>query len=164
MNNKVFTGLLIVAAGIVAGWFILGGNNNFLQSWTKTQPTGTTSVPTAMTRQGPSGALPIAGTFGGSTEKGGVSERTVITYTDTGFAPSPVTVKKGATVTFVNESSRGMWVASAMHPTHQLLPGFDQLKTVGKSGTYEYVFTKVGTWKYHNHVNPADTGSVAVTE
>jgi hypothetical protein len=57
-----------------------------------------------------------------------------------------------------------MWVASAVHPTHLLLPGFDELKSTGKGGTYEYTFVKVGTWQYHNHVNPSDTGSVVVTE
>ena len=67
-------------------------------------------------------------------DKGGVAARTVVTYTDTGFAPLSVTIKKGTTVTFVNESSRGMWVASAVHPTHQLLPGFDQESGWGVTG------------------------------
>jgi hypothetical protein len=57
-----------------------------------------------------------------------------------------------------------MWVASAVHPTHQLLPGFDQLASVAKGGTYEYSFAKVGTWKYHNHMKPTDFGGVVVTE
>jgi hypothetical protein len=35
---------------------------------------------------------------------------------------------------------------------------------MGKDGAYEYTFVKVGTWHYHNHVNPADAGAVVVTE
>ena len=57
-----------------------------------------------------------------------------------------------------------MWVASAVHPTHQLLPGFDRAQKRVSGGTYDYAFVKVGTWKYHNHVNPSDTGAVVVTE
>ncbi len=57
-----------------------------------------------------------------------------------------------------------MWTASAPHPQHTNYAGFDQLKSVPNGGTYEFTFTKVGTWKYHNHVAPTFTGSVTVTE
>ena len=102
---------------------------------------------------------------GEAIEKGGVSAvaTSSVQYGDSGFTPNTVSVKAGTTVRFSNQSSRGMWVASAVHPTHQLLPGFDQLQSVGKGGTYEYTFAKVGTWKYHNHVNATDTGTVVVT-
>ncbi|MDO8451750.1 MAG: hypothetical protein Q7S76_02670, partial [bacterium] len=95
-------------------------------------------------------------------EKGGIPARTVITYSDSGFTPASVTVSVGTTVQFVNEAETGMWVASAVHPTHQLLPGFDELTSVGRGGTYEYTFGKVGTWKYHNHMAPTKTGVVIV--
>ena len=98
------------------------------------------------------------------TEKGGVMGEAVVTYTDNSYMPSTITVKKGTAVTFRNESASSMWTASAVHPTHQLLSGFDQLKSVVSGGTYEYTFTKVGTWKYHNHVKPTDTAVVVVTE
>ena len=107
-------------------------------------------------------AAKISSGSGQQMEKGGEKERKVVTYTDTGFAPSPFTVSKDTTVTFVNESSRGMWVASDVYPTNQLLPGFDALSAVPKNGTYEYMFVKVGTWRYHNQVNPADSGTVVV--
>lgn len=87
---------------------------------------------------------------------------TTVHYTNAGFSPNPLNVKIGATVTFINESSLKMWVASAFHPTHQELPGFDQLKWVGNGGTYQYTFTKVGDWKYHNHLNPSHFGTVVV--
>ncbi len=51
-----------------------------------------------------------------------------------------------------------MWVASAMHPTHQLLPGFDELTAVPKGTSYEYTFTKDGAWKFHDHINPEARG------
>ncbi|HUD19370.1 MAG TPA: hypothetical protein VMR81_02935 [Patescibacteria group bacterium] len=94
--------------------------------------------------------------------KGGGVTREVVTYTDSGFAPTPLTVSAGTTVTFVNESSHGMWVASDIYPTDQLLPGLNAHGLVAKSGTYEYTFTNVGTWRYHNDANPHDVGSIVV--
>ncbi len=168
MSNKFLIGLVVLAAGLAIGWYVLQGTPLTTGGGIKVGQA--TAVPTkAGGTKGGSGTgsgvdLTVPVTTGEVMDKGGISARMVITYTDSGFAPSPVSVKAGTTVTFVNESSRGMWVASAVHPTHQLLPGFDQLKSVAKSGTYEYTFTKVGTWKYHNHVNPTDTGSVVVTQ
>lgn len=162
MNNKVFFGLLILVAGVFAGWYVFGGNPPSYDTLMGKSSVKETITPTS--RLGQNDTNPVGTLEGESMEKGGAQARGVVTYTDTGFAPKPLTVKKGTTVTFVNESSRGMWVASAAHPTHQLLPGFDQLSQVAKGGSYEYTFIKVGTWTYHNHISTSDTGSVVVTE
>lgn len=89
-------------------------------------------------------------------------EVSTIKYTDEGFEPQSVTVKVGSTVTFVNESDLDMWVASALHPTHLELPGFDQLKGEPKGSTYSFTFEKKGTWKFHDHLTPKFYGSVVV--
>ncbi len=162
--NKIIIGLIVLAAGVLAGWYLLGTGNlkntlPFTQpSVNKTEDKGLKDVDASTT---PSTSI---GTETGipETTKGGVSERTVITYTGSGFNPRTVTVPLGTTVAFLNDSSKGMWVASDMHPTHQLLPGFDQLASVENGGSYEYTFTKAGTWTYHNHVNASHTGSVVV--
>ena len=160
MNNKLFFGLIVLAAGLLVGWFMFGGSVPSLGNLTGTQ---TEEMPTPTQAAGFPFEEESTGT-GTMEDKGGVVARTVVTYTNTGFAPLTVTIKQGTTVTFVNESTKGMWIASAVHPTHQLLPGFDQLVSVTSGGTYEYTFAKVGTWKYHNHVSPADTGTVRVTQ
>ena len=85
-----------------------------------------------------------------------------VEYNDTGFTPESITVKKGTSVTWINKSQKPMWVASAIHPTHRELPGFDQLESVGNDSEYSYTFDKIGNWKYHNHVSPSDFGSVVV--
>lgn len=46
-----------------------------------------------------------------------------VTYTDAGFSPAILTIKVGDTVTFKNQSSQGMWVGSAMHPSHTAYSG-----------------------------------------
>lgn len=157
--NKFFIGLVVLAAGVLAGWFYFKGKPvlpTFVKKTVQTTPTP------AGSNLGAPGT--ISGSAGNGLEKGGVAARTVVTLTDKGFSPSPVTVKAGTTTTFVNESSGAMWMASDPHPTHTLLPGFDQLLSVGKGGTYEYIFTKVGTWTYHNHMTPTVKGTVIVTK
>lgn len=88
--------------------------------------------------------------------------RALIEYTDEGYIPSTITVSVGTTVTWVNKSSRAMWTASANHPTHNELPGFDSLRSLGSDGLYSYKFTAAGSWGYHNHVTPQHTGTVIV--
>lgn len=88
----------------------------------------------------------------------------IISFTDSGFQPKNLTVKIGTAVTFINESSDQMWVASAVHPTHQELPGFDQLESVGAGKEYVYTFIQAGNWRFHNHLAPTNTGVVNVVE
>lgn len=85
-----------------------------------------------------------------------------VSYTKTGFSPATLTVKSGTTVVFSNNSGKPMWVASTPHPVHTDLPGFDQLKSVGRGGSYSFTFSKAGSWKYHNHVAPGERGVVVV--
>jgi plastocyanin len=98
-----------------------------------------------------------------------------VTYSDTGFSPKTLTVKKGTTVTFVDQNAGGMWVGSDEHPSHTGYDGtskndhcvdgastsFDQC---GATTSYSFTFNKVGTWPYHNHTNASDRGVVIVTE
>ena len=101
------------------------------------------------------------------------NQGTTVTYTDTGFSPKTITIKRGDAVNFVNQSSGDMWVASAMHPTHIVYSGttlnehcpdpendsFDQC-VAGDS--FSFTFDKVGTWNYHDHLGPTNFGTVVV--
>ena len=99
-----------------------------------------------------------------------------VTYNGTSFSPATVTISKGDTVRFVNSGTGSMWVASAVHPSHNVYDGttradhcgssyagiapFDQCKAAKE--TYSFTFTKAGTWGYHDHVNAGATGKVVV--
>jgi len=151
MNNKVVVGLVVLLVGVGAGWYFLQGG--------KPAPYTPVNREESVVETTPALEPPV--TLGAEPSvMGNVS----VTYGANGFVSNVVTVKKGTTVVWTNQSQGGMRVASAVHPTHQLLPGFDQLKSVNAGGTYEYAFEKVGTWKYHNHVVVSDTGTVVVTE
>lgn len=92
----------------------------------------------------------------------------VVTITSTGFEPSTITIKKGESVTWINESGRDAWPASAIHPTHALYPvgggcigsAFDACRGLKTGETYTFKFDETGSWKYHNHLNPSMTGTV----
>lgn len=87
-----------------------------------------------------------------------------IIYDANGFAPKPLTVSLGTKVVFMNQSSSDVWPASAPHPAHTDYPEFDAKQPVKPGSSYEFTFDRIGTWKYHNHLNPTHFGSVIVTE
>jgi len=80
------------------------------------------------------------------------------------FTPSEVKIKKGGKVTWTNKSSRQVWPASAMHPTHLIYPEFDARKGIGPGENYSFKFEEAGSWKYHDHLNPSSFGTVNVVE
>lgn len=82
-----------------------------------------------------------------------------VTYTDSGFTPNTLEIHVGDSVTFAKEGLKVMWVASAPHPVHTDFPAFDQKKT---GDSYTFTFTKIGTFKYHNHVAPGNNGIITV--
>lgn len=106
------------------------------------------------------------------------SSAALVTLTDSGFTPATVTVNVGDTVRFQNDSARGMWVGSDEHPTHTDYDGtstrehcadgmntngtFDQCGSSNAGSTWEYTFTKSGTFGYHNHVGASSKGTIIV--
>lgn len=85
-----------------------------------------------------------------------------VRYSNTGFQPAKLTVPIGTMVEFINQSEEEMWVASNMHPSHEILSTFDQFQGVGKGQSYMYTFDKKGEWPYHDHINPALEGVITV--
>jgi plastocyanin len=152
--NKMIIGLLVIVLGGVAGWYFLKGTpaKTTIPTYTTNETTPSMSDTYTSTGAAMEGQAPAT------------SSKVAIVYSDTGFSPAKVTVKKGTTVSFTNQSSGEMWVASDVHPTHQLLPSFDAKKGMAKGSTYEYTFTKVGTWTFHDHIQETYVGSVVVTE
>lgn len=127
----------------------------------------TTANPPSTISQQPSEAVPSSSAM-----------KNEVTYTGNGFSPKSLTVKKGDTVTWLNKDSDQLWVASGVHPDHTLYDGtsraqhcpntantaFDQCKGMPTGQSYSFTFNKVGTWEYHNHLNPSESGEVVVTE
>ncbi|OGE79994.1 MAG: hypothetical protein A2660_02770 [Candidatus Doudnabacteria bacterium RIFCSPHIGHO2_01_FULL_45_18] len=87
-----------------------------------------------------------------------------VKITASGFEPASITIANGTTVTFINNDSKNRWPASAPHPTHTDYPEFDPKKAIAADASWTFTFDKVGTWKYHDHLNSTKYGSVTVTE
>lgn len=88
----------------------------------------------------------------------------VIDMVPDAFVPEHVTVKKGASVCWINNDEDGRWPASNVHPTHEVYSDFDPKKPMRPGETWCFTFDKAGTWIFHDHLLPELTGSVLVTE
>ncbi|MBI3572638.1 MAG: cupredoxin domain-containing protein [Candidatus Kerfeldbacteria bacterium] len=101
----------------------------------------------------------------GSFTTGQAEQGTTVTITASGVDPQVLTVKKGTTVTFVNNDAALHRLASNPHPADTDLPGFDG--TIPPNDRYTFTFTKVGRWGYHDHLdalNPTFQGTIVVQE
>lgn len=144
MRKNLITILIIV---FVAGAAYFGFK---LYSGTKSAPTSVSEQKTAVTV--PQTAPAVS------------SKTWTVEYKNKKFVPSEIKIKKGDTVTWTNGGSSPIWPASAIHPTHQVYPGFDVLKGLNTGESYSFTFGKVGSWRYHDHLNPSVTGVVEVSE
>lgn len=105
---------------------------------------------------------------------GQVASANTIEITASGFTPSPLTIKAGESVTFVNKDTAEHWPASAVHPTHVVYPEpggcigskFDACKGLPEGERFTFTFNEKGSWKYHDHLNccsdPAFFGTIVV--
>lgn len=133
--NKLL--LLIIAVAVIAGGFVLIGNKKPSQAPTaQSQPTIT--VPTKSE-----------------------IEPEVITLTSTGFTPKDITVLQGTRIIWKNESGKTATVHSDDHPTHRLFPILN-LGEFGNGSSVQVVLSEEGVFKYHNHLNASETGSITV--
>lgn len=87
----------------------------------------------------------------------------LINYTNAGFSPAAVTIKKGKGVRFTNNSDKAMRIF-ADQKYDKVYSALNQSKTVGRGATYDFVFNEAGNWAYHNENNQGDRGTVIVTE
>lgn len=159
MNGNAIWVFIVLIIVIVGGWFLFRGTP--AQAPTVTDQTASV---VSTTTDAVATTTPIA-------------PAVTVNYTDQGFSPKSVSISLGTVVTFVNQSSGNMWVASAVHPAHAAYSGtslsqhcpdttnisFDECTAVASGNSFSFTFTKAGTWKYHNHTKASDFGAVTVT-
>lgn len=97
----------------------------------------------------------------------------LVSYTDTGFEPLKVTIKKGNTVRFSDNSSRDLWVAAQGDLPGSLYPSqgsgcgssaFDSCGPFKPQDFWEFTFAEPGSWKFVNNLDKTRTGTVIVVE
>ncbi len=160
MNGKILS-IVGVVLVIVGGWLLLS-----------VTPAQAPSSETPLSNQ-----MPVVGSTTPEMIVEDAPQSITIEYTDQGFTPSSITVTTGARVMFINKSSKDMWPASAMHPSHSVYSGttlsqhcpdtagtaFDACTPTPSGNSYSFTFNKAGTWKYHDHIDASKFGTVIVT-
>ncbi len=158
---------ITVALIILAGaWWYFG-----MSVATAPIPTPTTDT----VSPNPATTTDNATTTGTTTDTGASAAPMSVTvvYGSQGFTPATVTIAKGGSVKWVNESGSSMWVATDEHPSHIVYAGttrqqhcpdasgeaFDQC---APGNDYSFTFSKTGLWQYHDHMNAARGGTVVV--
>ncbi|MBI5369712.1 hypothetical protein HZA85_00770 [Candidatus Uhrbacteria bacterium] len=159
--NRNSTGVIIVLIIVVAGgWYFLSD----------------TKVKAPDTQTPTTNQMPVIGSTTTEMVVETAPSNATVAYTEQGFSPKSIAVTLGTSVTFVNQSSGGMWVASAAHPTHIVYSGtslsqhcpdttssaFDACAAVASGDSFSFTFNKEGAWKYHNHMDASQTGVVIV--
>lgn len=90
---------------------------------------------------------------------------TAVTFNPNGVTPKEITLRSGDGIEFRNSDLKDHWPASTPHPIHTDYPEFNPNKPIKPGETWRFVFTKTGTWKFHDHkgLDPRFAGKVIVT-
>jgi plastocyanin len=160
---------IVVAVVVIGGgfWWWQSTQTPVANVATSGTDTSSQTVDTGTQNQGTS-----VNTSGGTST--GAPMSATVTYDGSSFSPASVTIAQGGSVTFTSAGG-GMWVASNPHPVHTGYDGtsMQQHCAAGYTGaapfdqcsggtSYTFTFSKVGSWGYHNHLNPGAGGTVIV--
>ena len=152
--NKILLAIVVVV--VLVGALVLVNSQS---KTTPSQPSQETTAP-VITKQ----PTPKESTDEAMMEDDKMMGKEVqITVTSAGFEPKEVTVKAGMKVVWNNDGTGVANVTSAIHPTHQTYPPLN-LGNFESGSSVALVFDKPGTYRYHDHLQPAHTGSVIVTQ
>ena len=160
MNGNNVGIIVVIVLVIFGGWFFFSGD-------TSKAPVTETPI---------SNQMPVVGSTTPEMIVENLTPDVTVTYSDAGFSPKSVTIPVGTKVTFVNQSTKNMWVASAKHPDHTVYSGtslsqhcpdasnsaFDECTADAPGKSYSFTFDKKGEWKYHDHIDATKFGSVIV--
>lgn len=151
MTNSVKAVLGAVILVIIVGGVFFAVASNKADS---SAGQNTTSQP-ASTSTSPAQKQPVTSTPDTATVAGTIS------YNGSSFSPSSLTVKVGDTIKIANQSSTALSFNSNPHPVHTDEPELNVgAIDAGQSKTFKV--TKLGSWGYHNHLNPSQTGTIVV--
>lgn len=86
-----------------------------------------------------------------------------VTLDSHGFSPQSITVKVGEAVRWKNSTAKDASVNSDDHPTNRLYPELN-LGMFTNGHSLVHIFTKPGTYTYHNYIQPDNRGTVIVVK
>jgi amicyanin len=106
-------------------------------------------------------AMPMTSTQDTPADTGMQQSANEVIIKNYAFGPSPITVKKGTTVTWTNKD-----IAKHNVEMDEGQPAGDPVESAlfGKDETYSFTFNTVGKFNYHCSPHPYMKGTVEVTE
>ncbi|HEX8932513.1 MAG TPA: hypothetical protein VF810_05120 [Patescibacteria group bacterium] len=90
-----------------------------------------------------------------------VKKTVFVTLSATGFTPKVITIAPDTRVTWINKSGVEATINSDPHPTHTNYPPLN-LGQFGKKNNLSLIFSKPGSYGYHNHFDSTQTGTIIV--
>lgn len=153
MNSKVLLGIIVIVLILVGGFVLLRGFGSQSMNTSQTTSTQPGSSGAPMIQQNSSGQANSASPI--------VQAQNTVTLTANDWSPATLTIKAGQTVTWVNKSGQEATVNSNPHPIHTDYPPLN-LGSFPDGGTLSLTFPTAGTYGYHNHLDPSETGMIIV--
>lgn len=90
-----------------------------------------------------------------------LAKEQLITLGKNGFTPNEITIKIGTAIRWKNVSGKPQTVNSDNYPTNQLHKELN-FGVFNNNSTVMYIFTKTGTYGYHNQFHHEQEGKVIV--
>ena len=84
-----------------------------------------------------------------------------VRLTSSGFEPKSLEIDKETRVAWINASGEKATVSSNDHPTHAKYFPLN-LGEFENDSSVQLIFEKEGTYEYHNHLKPQQTGTIVV--
>jgi len=147
MNKSRNIALVVVAVLVIAGIALTLSNQK------KTTASTAQPTPTPFTATISPGASP--------TQSPAQTAASVISYDGNSFSPASTTVKSGQTVTFKNTSNTAVQVDSDPHPIHTDDTDLN-VGNIDPGGSKTITVTKIGSFGFHNHLNPSQKGHITI--
>jgi plastocyanin len=87
----------------------------------------------------------------------------MVSITASGFVPHTIFVKPGTRVSWINQDAKAHELAADPYPRNDSIPNFNNELMLQTNDAYSFVFSKTGTYHYHDQLNPFKfTGTVMV--
>lgn len=143
--------IVVLAIGTVAAFALVNKEDKAANTATTGATENTSGNSTSDSNSQTSDATPSEST----------TQTAIITFDGSEFTPETLTVKTGTTVTVKNTSSKTIQFDSDPHPAHTDNKDLNAgTVTAGQSITF--VAVNKGTFGYHDHLNPSETGTIIV--
>lgn len=171
MSKQAIYGFLALIVLVIIGGVVYIQSQNQTQEASQTDTAITENTETTLDNTTES-SLPTDSTTEPTSDQGRFSDEgdlmspdvavVEIAFSGTAYSPATVTIKNGDIVVFKNNSDKDFWPASASHPDHLIYPEFDAKQGIAPGKTYQFKFTKVGEWGFHDHLTPSAFGKITV--